>query len=651
MDMSQNSKDAKYGRWLRRLLHVPSLTSFEWEPGNRYGGHTCPLYNTLSYTWGRFALRDHEQPQVKALPIHFQGRRSWKVPRINPEHFTVSEFLAVVQLAVQVNELEEADVEFLWLDVACIDQDHAKTKLSEINRQALIFQNAHTSCVWMSHVSGDTLLSIVDHLTRLDSPYPYPMPPGKPINHRDEIKEPRIKWLEVWIPTLQDIVKTILPDHDLERSRTRPSAPWFSSLWTLQEAYLRPNACILPRDCRNLLRIKHTERQRMPRLRSLTRNLGWAAKLLEESLALGIGPHHVIRDILNSVHEAGLLEMLKASPFSILTASSRRQTSNPCDRVYGIMQVFGFQFPLQHKGRPYRLPELQAMLSEKVLHEFPVESQLFVHTEQQAAGTKWMMSTSGSIPSWAGSLTLFSRAFRGGRSRPHPADPLPLCKLSVTHGSAHFQGRLCSLQDLILPFELIDTARMFDHMPEFSSAKSSASNVAVAFDMVPSGLAGSSRLQIPGLPGFVFAATGCDPEDTHRILTALTKSDTQRDLKMLLIGSCLDPLTVSYYREDGGGYHTFTKAWRREHDEWFIGLILRRRSSWCLADGHSVSSVDPFLQYYERIGVCKWVRWDRFPEDVDDKDFFVRYQDLTDDMKDVLSGTGEKWSTEEGYWG
>ena len=111
--MPHNSQDVKYGRWPRRLLHVPSLTSFEWEPGNRYGGHTCPLYNTLSYTWGRFALGNHEQPQVKALPIHFQGRRSWKVPRINPEHFTVSEFLAVVQLAVQVNELEEADVEFV----------------------------------------------------------------------------------------------------------------------------------------------------------------------------------------------------------------------------------------------------------------------------------------------------------------------------------------------------------------------------------------------------------------------------------------------------------------------------------------------------------------------------------------------------------
>ena len=384
----------------------------------------------------------------------------------------------------------------------------------------------------------------------------------------------------------------------------------------------------------------------MPSLRSLTRSFGRASILLEESLALAIGTHHAIHDILKSIHGAGLREMLKASPFSIFTASSQRQTSNPCDRVYGIMQVFGFQFPFQRKGRLYTLPELQSMLSEKVLHEFPVESQLFVHTEPQVAGTKWMMSTSGSIPSWAGSLTLFSRAFRGVRSRPHPADPLPLCRLSITHGSAHFQGRLCSLNDLLLPFELIDKARMFDHMPEFSTIESSAFNVAVAFDMVPSGLAGSSRLQVPGLPGFVFSATGCDPEDTHRILATLASSDTQNDLKILLIGSCLDPLTVSYYREDGGGYQTFTKAWRREHDEWFIGLILRRQPR-----GLSESSADSFVPYYERIGVCKWVRWDRFPEDIDDKDFFVGYHDLSEDMKDVLSGRGEKWTTEEGYWG
>lgn len=168
----------------------------------------CPPYNSLSYTWGRFALKEDEQPDVKSLPIKFQGRRSWRIPRIDPTHFTVTEFRAAIQLAVDMNEWEEKDVEFLWLDVACIDQEHAKTKLAEINRQAIIFQNAHTSSVWMNHVSEDTLSRVMERLLQLDDPYPYPNPV---MTQRDQIKEPMGRWLDRWVSTLDGMARMILP--------------------------------------------------------------------------------------------------------------------------------------------------------------------------------------------------------------------------------------------------------------------------------------------------------------------------------------------------------------------------------------------------------------------------------------------------------
>ena len=57
------------GPWPRRLLHVPTLTSCEWQPGNVYGGVTEPEFNAITYTWGRWRLKDHELPNVPPIGI------------------------------------------------------------------------------------------------------------------------------------------------------------------------------------------------------------------------------------------------------------------------------------------------------------------------------------------------------------------------------------------------------------------------------------------------------------------------------------------------------------------------------------------------------------------------------------------------------
>ena len=58
------------GEWPRRLLHVSSMTSYEWQPGNVYRGCKELKYLAISYTWGRWKLRDGQKPKVKtALQI------------------------------------------------------------------------------------------------------------------------------------------------------------------------------------------------------------------------------------------------------------------------------------------------------------------------------------------------------------------------------------------------------------------------------------------------------------------------------------------------------------------------------------------------------------------------------------------------------
>jgi hypothetical protein len=46
--------------WPRRLHHLPTLTSYAWQPGNIYGGLERPQYNAITYTWGRFRLSNRD---------------------------------------------------------------------------------------------------------------------------------------------------------------------------------------------------------------------------------------------------------------------------------------------------------------------------------------------------------------------------------------------------------------------------------------------------------------------------------------------------------------------------------------------------------------------------------------------------------------
>ena len=81
-------EEGQLGKWPRRLLHVDTLTSYEWRPGNIYNGVQEPEYNTISHTWGRFELKAGEMPEIDAIRI--KGI-DWDVPRIRPDHFTVEE--------------------------------------------------------------------------------------------------------------------------------------------------------------------------------------------------------------------------------------------------------------------------------------------------------------------------------------------------------------------------------------------------------------------------------------------------------------------------------------------------------------------------------------------------------------------------------
>jgi hypothetical protein len=126
-------------RWPRRLLHVPTMTSYQWRPENSYNGVQAPDYAIISYTWGRWRLSD-ARSDVEALQVEGVP---WEIPKVHPNHFTATQFQQVLQLVVENSSKDstggggQGDASpFVWLDVACIPQwQNSPVADSEVGRR------------------------------------------------------------------------------------------------------------------------------------------------------------------------------------------------------------------------------------------------------------------------------------------------------------------------------------------------------------------------------------------------------------------------------------------------------------------------------------------------------------------------------------
>lgn len=153
--------------WPRRLLHLPTWTSYEWEPGHIYGGHREPRYSAISYTWGRFRLDSRSKSKalrrIQGIPI---SNCPWKIPPIDPERFTCEEFRTALRRTAGATASDTAPAaEFVWLDVACIDQrPGSENGQLEIGRQAVIFRSAQIVTIWLTDFNVETLNQNFDTL-------------------------------------------------------------------------------------------------------------------------------------------------------------------------------------------------------------------------------------------------------------------------------------------------------------------------------------------------------------------------------------------------------------------------------------------------------------------------------------------------------
>lgn len=366
--------------WPRRLLHIPTMASVERKPGDIYEGAKRPKYNILSYTWGRWEVRDPEPEQ--RLPI---SGINWKIPVV--DCFTREDFQRVI---LKMGE----SAPFAWIDVMCIDQEDYAVKMDEIGRQAGIFANADRVYVWLWTLNRISMESNIIDMIRHGS--------FRGSKSNDDFDKR--------LAGIHESVKVIFGDW------------WFSSLWTLQESVLRQDGFILCREgilLKELVSIAEPENPKLPTGLTpgykeapssgpgmLSYLAGIVYKLYTQLTFArefrGIQSQGLHDATLKRLQETGYTSLPASNPNIQYSAARHRKTLREEDRIYGIMAIYGIKVgaaaPGVHSKRKYTFIELENEFVSALNAYSPLLGQMFVHTKKPSPGKTWQITQSSRIP-------------------------------------------------------------------------------------------------------------------------------------------------------------------------------------------------------------------------------------------------------------
>ncbi|CAD6567919.1 MAG: hypothetical protein ASARMPRED_001188 [Alectoria sarmentosa] len=450
------------GNWPRRLLHVPSMTSLEWQPGDQYGGHVAPRYNAVSYTWGRYDLdfpgtkKIKKYRNIKAIEI---DGVTWRVPRINPTHFSVDHFQHLIWQTCEPVDDSRERIDFLWLDVACIDQNDGSQKSAEIGRQAVIFHGAQRVFVWLTKVLGDRLSHIVTNLLQSTN---------AAMAYAEEKKQDsaRVKAFMSWLATARASLDDIFID------------PWFTSLWTLQEAFLCQNAYILPLEAHltaggsepSFKIGSHTTLEAICTMSTTLNQVikserpivqaQWQANRADPDIRKRL---KYLEEVYNMLNQRGILALATRNPIALYNIAQYRCTMHDRDRVYGIQQIFGLRLGTSAPGvsdsrsKYFNRFVLEDQLGAAILVEYPVASQLHNFTEPVEEGRGWRVSGSSTVPSLDIQSSIWGLGFDHR------------CQLVTEKIKGHrwgsFRGQTCDFADLSRAWKTVHETLSISKLP------------------------------------------------------------------------------------------------------------------------------------------------------------------------------------------
>ena len=210
---------------------------------------------------------------------------------------------------------------YVWLDLLCIPQDNRKEAQEEIARQAAIFTGAASSIVWLNEIKSWK-------------------------RTENEIQWYAYQYLQLANPETCVLENTVMNDRiekvtkasnqktQLWNEADNCALGWFTSLWTLQEACLRPDMWIC-NESWELLKLNHAVPVSFDAMIAISQTvMGFynSRELMEKA---PLGP----RVLFGVLHLTGMDSLLHMSQQEVLILGDQRECTGR--RAEAIMSVFG----------------------------------------------------------------------------------------------------------------------------------------------------------------------------------------------------------------------------------------------------------------------------------------------------------------------
>ncbi|KAK8043908.1 hypothetical protein PG994_012746 [Apiospora phragmitis] len=409
------------------------MTSLERQEGNIYGVVTEPAYSILTYTWGRW-------PAPNGPHIDVSGT-TWDIPAVNESMFSVATFHQVIKKMGEIND-------FAWIDVVCIDQENYAVKMDEIGRQVGIFAKADRVYVWLWTQPLVRLQEVFNEIFYRS---------GYLQTAFDSV--PQIEKGAALAP-LKQCLDTLFDDW------------WFTSLWTLQEGILRPDATVLARDAQTVELHDGLPPSSPSWSTSAVKPVVVQMKILSNALfnlrvVLESGFCRFTEPPFSQLGDA-IIERIKRAGYStppfgfnpnIQWGVARfRNASFEQDRIYGIMSIYNLRIGAAAavatdlakpaaSPRRYALAELEREFAAALNQASPLLGQLFIHLARPTAAT-WQISQCITVPAafcdydarYTSTCNIAINTTTGNPSWLTSTDP-PFCY-------AKYNGNFCTLRDL-----------------------------------------------------------------------------------------------------------------------------------------------------------------------------------------------------------
>jgi hypothetical protein len=217
--------------WLSDNRHHSGLPFYLWDVKNKRTVETSSLqstilYTAISHTWGRW--------KKSTPPVRVDGVENWLIPE--NEIFNVKN---LPQILVDV----PTKTPYVWFDLLCIPQDRSARALEEIARQATIFRKAQYAIAWLNtieHWSG--LKGAVEWMS-----LKYMLHTSLEYSAGQLDMDSEVRSTFESASTATGLFQPYEYRAGIHRSDMVPLG-WFTSLWTLQEACLRPDLLLCKQD-------------------------------------------------------------------------------------------------------------------------------------------------------------------------------------------------------------------------------------------------------------------------------------------------------------------------------------------------------------------------------------------------------------------